>query len=379
MEPRLTQILERLLSLEWSGNMLLNDLQAQNADDTDVEVALRELVHGAFGGQITTCEAFIGFMESSANLALKWYLKFRPPVKSAKGHWSSPMTVSMHTLLVLLVPELKKMLESDGECTVAWMATTVMETSHQFSRRCMQAHSSGGGQLRQQLCAMGMLLRSIVSVRLARPHHGDALSRALIRSRARAAKEQELKQGAPSCVAVAWQWTHRCCDQGLDGDMKETDGKCTFTPLDAECPSYATGVCGWQEGEDACDDYDPAEYPPVASPRCLYDSRRKPLPTVQATAAAVAAFAPAAPRSALDAAALEAEDVAFAPLPDETELENMYSRTTAEEDAADPQCDPPDDELLAELAELEGEVEAELDALQSELNDVDDNYDDDDL
>ena len=93
----------------------------------------------------------------------------------------------------------------------------------------------------------------------------------------------------------------------------------------------------------------------------------------------MAAFAPAAPGSALDAAALEAEDVAFAPLPDETELENMYSRTTAEEDAADPQCDPPDDELLAELAELEGEVEAELDALQSELNDVDDNYDDDDL
>ena len=110
----------------------------------------------------------------------------------------------------------------------------------------------------------------------------------------------------------------------------------------------------------------------------MYDSRRKPLPTVQATAAAVAAFAPAAPRSALDAAALR-QRMWLLPLPDETELENMYSRTTAEEDAADPQCDPPDDELLAELAELEGEVEAELDALQSELNDVDDNYDDDDL
>jgi hypothetical protein len=282
----------------------------------------------------------------------------------------------------------------------------------------MQAHSSGAGQLKCQLSAMGMLLRAIVSLRLSRPHHGDVLFKARLRAGKRAEKEAELKQGSPSCLEAAWKWTNRCEQLGLDGDIVEKDGACTFTPSSEVCAAKATGVIDWATGPDACKDYDVGEYPPKASLRCLYDARRKPLSASAAAAAATAAFAPvpgsaaatqgpstpaaatpdppaatpdppaatpdppaatpdppaATPDppagTAMDGGMLDAPEITFAALPDEYSGDDMYSRTAQEEDQADPACTAGEEEMLQEeLADVERQVMAELDALEAEIAD----------
>ena len=40
-------------------------------------------------------------------------------------------------------------------------------------------------------------------------------------------------------------------------------------------PCAAHMVCSWKTGKNACVDFDVEQYPPVVSPRCILDSRRK--------------------------------------------------------------------------------------------------------
>jgi hypothetical protein len=391
-----------------------------------IEYGLRPLLFGvrehdvtAFGPAVRNCADFIALMEKATNLVRKWWLKLKPPTLSAKGHMSTPMTVSIHTLLVLYVPRLKRMLAEDGDCLVGWLATTTMESSHQASRRCMAAHSSGAGQLSCQLSAMGMLLRAITSLRLARPKHGDVLFKALLRSQKRAKKEEALKVGSVSCLEAAWAWTKRCDETGLDGDIVESsEGTCTFTPTTSVCVAGAdaANVINWATGTEACKDYDATEYPPKASYRCLYDVRRKPLPTAAATAAATAAFAPVPPipgaagaastpaaaaaatpptapapvpatdrdadggggdadggadgSDGLDADMLAPPDQSFVSLPSDEDIDLMYSQAAGADDANDPRCISGNEEAMREeLAELEAEVIEQLDLLESEIVD----------